>query len=351
MGSQPQLEAPLRVLMVTTEWPRDPWGGTATFIPRQAAFLQAAGVQVDVFAFRAKRKVRNYAAAWLEVRRRLRRNHYDLIHAQFGQSGVLALPKRVPLVVTFRGDDLQGVLDDVTGQLPLKGRVLQWLSCAVGRWADAIIVVSDHMRSYLTGSMQPHVIPSGIDFDLFRLIPQAEARRQLGLASDKPLVLFVGSPTLARKRYALAREAVDLVNRSLPAELVLGWKKTHQEIALLMNACDALVFTSLQEGSPNAVKEALACDLPVVSVSVGDVAERLNGIDGCELCADDRPETIAAALERVLRRGGRVKGREAVAHLDERLLTDKIVAIYRSVVAPVRARSASRSASPHLAAR
>src|SRR5256885_8077140 len=90
-----------------------------------------------------------------------------------------------------------------------------------------------------------------------------------------------------------------------------------------MNACDALVLTSMQEGSPNVVKEALACNLPVVSVPVGDVAQRLRGVEGCELCADDRPETIAAALERVLRRGQRSAGREAVQDLDEGTLTQE----------------------------
>src|SRR2546425_5582342 len=102
-----------------------------------------------------------------------------------------------------------------------------------------------------------------------------------------------------------------------------------------MNACDALVFTSREEGSPNAVKEALACDLPVVSVAVADVPLRLAGIPGCEVCADDSPETIAAALERTLRRdersGGR--GREAARQLDERVLTARVIDIYRSVLA------------------
>src|SRR3989442_3055377 len=99
-----------------------------------------------------------------------------------------------------------------------------------------------------------------------------------------------------------------------------------------MGACDALVFTWAQEGSPNAVKEALACDLPVVSVAVGDVAERLQGVAGCELCADDRPETIAAALGRVLERGGRVAGRAAGGHLDERLVTQRGIPTYRNVL-------------------
>jgi glycosyltransferase involved in cell wall biosynthesis len=110
----------------------------------------------------------------------------------------------------------------------------------------------------------------------------------------------------------------------------------------LMNACDAMVFTSRQEGSPNVVKEALACNLPVVSVPVGDVPERLRGVEGCELCADDRPETIAAALERVLRRGGRCNGREAVTALSENLMAQRVIAIYRAALngsnAPAKAR-------------
>ena len=90
----------------------------------------------------------------------------------------------------------------------------------------------------------------------------------------------------------------------------------------------------MQEGSTNVVKEALACNLPVVSVPVGDVPERLTGVAGCEVCYDETPESIAAALERVLRRGGRVDGVRAVSNLDERLLTERVIAVYRSVVAP-----------------
>ena len=143
---------------------------------------------------------------------------------------------------------------------------------------------------------------------------------------------FVGNPDLARKRYALARDAVALLPASPRTRLVVGWHVPHEQIPDYMAACDALVFTSAQEGSPNAVKEALACNLPVVSVPVGDVAERLNGIEGCELCADDRPETIAAALERVLARGERVASREAVSHLDERLITQRVIAIYNGAL-------------------
>jgi len=327
--------APLRVLMITSEWASDP-GHTAHFIARQARFLRAAGVDVDVFAFRGGRRPLRYLTAWARLRRRLAGNGhgYDLVHAQFGQSGLLALPKRLPLVVTFRGDDLFGILGN-DGRPTRAGRVLQWLSRRVARQADAAILVSAHLQRYLSDSVATHIVPSGLDLDLFRCIPREEARLHLGWPPDERRVLFVGDPGDPRKRYELARQAVELVNYTLGAELVIGWRVPHEEMPFYMSACDALVFTSREEGSPNAVKEALACDLPVVSVAVADVPLRLRGIPGCEVCSDDSAPTIAAALERTLRRQARSegRGREAACQLDERLLTARVIEIYRSVLA------------------
>jgi glycosyltransferase involved in cell wall biosynthesis len=202
----------------------------------------------------------------------------------------------------------------------------------VARRADAVIVVSEHMKKFIPASIKAHVIPSGIDFQLFRPLPKEEARRKLSLDPDEKLVLFVGRPTQARKRFEISKRAVEILNRTTPARLIVAWSVPHTDIPLYMNASDALVFTSMQEGSPNVVKEALACNLPVVSVEVGDVALRLRGVEGCELCPDARPETVAAALERVLRRGERIDGRTAVKDLDETLLTSEVIAIYQSVI-------------------
>lgn len=324
------MDRPIRVLMVTSGWPLGPHF-TTHFIKRQVEFLRAQGVEIDVFHFDARGRPSRYLSAWVRVQPRLRRKRYDLVHAQWGQSGLLALPKRLPLVVTYRGGDLHG-LADANGRQTLQGRLLQGVCRAVARRADAVLLVSAHMQELLPQGTQAHVIPSGLDFSLFRVIPRDEARRHLGLPLDKRLVLFAGKPALPRKRYDLAKAAVDHLSATLPAELVVAWGTPHADIPYYMNACDALVFTSRQEGSPNVVKEALACNLPVVSVAVGDVPLRLAGVDGCELCADDRPETIAAALERVLRRGGRSTGREAVRDLDETLLARRVIGIYRSVI-------------------
>jgi glycosyltransferase involved in cell wall biosynthesis len=333
----------IRVLMVTSDWLWNSWGGPAVFIARQAEFLRREGVDVELFPFRGARHPGNYLAAWREVQRRVQRGSYDLVHAQFGQSGLTALPKHVPLVVTFRGDDLEGIIGE-NGRYTPAGWLLRFISRSVALRADAAIVVSEHMKRYLPRSVAAHVMPSGIDLALFHPEPRDEARRRLGLPLDQSLVLFVGNPALARKRHGLAQQAVDIVNRSMPTRLMIGWELPHDQIAALMNACDALVCTSMQEGSPNSVKEALACNLPVVSVPVGDVALRLRGVAGCELLPDDRIETIAAALERVLRRGERIDGRSAVKHLDEQLLTERLIDIYRSILPATRTLQACVSA-------
>ena len=327
------MDKPIRVLMVTCEWPGPGQSKTAHFVKRQADFLRAAGVDVEVFAFNSAKNPFNYARAWARLQLKLRRDEYDLVHAQFGQSGIVALPKRLPLVVTFRGSDLLGIVGDRGGRYTRLSGIQKKVSRIVARRADARIVVSEHMKKNLPAGADAHVIPSGIDFQLFEPTPKDEARRRLGLPADERLVLFVGRPTQARKRFGLAERAVEILNETTPARLVVAWKVAHTDVPLYMSASDALVFTSMQEGSPNVVKEALACDLPVVSVPVGDVEERLRGIEGCELCADERPESIAAALRKVLTRGGRVSGREAVAHLDENLITARVIEIYRSVLA------------------
>jgi teichuronic acid biosynthesis glycosyltransferase TuaC len=329
----------MRVLMITCEWPEPGKVHTPHFIKRQAEFLRAAGVDVDVFAFDGARRAGNYVRAWRQARPLLAGGGYDLVHAQFGQSALPALGSALPMVVTLRGSDALGIVGP-DGRRVLKGRLLQAATRLAARRADAVIAVSEEIRAWLARRAPVHVIPSGIDFELFRPIPRDEARRRLGLPADERLIAFVGKPGQARKRFALAERAVALLAPELRARLLVAWGVSHQEIPYYLGAADAMVFTSMQEGSPNAVKEALACDLPVVSVAVGDTPERLRGVEGCELCNDERPEALAAALERVLRRGGRVRGREAVRHLDERLLTERVVGIYESVL---RARAARRA--------
>jgi teichuronic acid biosynthesis glycosyltransferase TuaC len=327
------MQAPIRVLMVTSEWPTPENPFLVPFLVQQVEFLRRAGVEVEVFFFRGAKNPMNYLKAWWRFDRRYkcRRNRYDLVHAQFGQAALIPWPKRLPLVITFHGCDILGELSPNGGRA-LQGKLLVWLERTAARFADAVIIVSNEMRKNLPASVPLNVLPTGVDLGSLPSLTREEARRQLGLPLDERLALFVGSPHDPRKRYALAHQAVEVLNQRLPTRLILMWDRPHREILTMMHACDVLVVTSRQEGSPTIVKEALACNLPVVSVIVGDVVERLESVEGCEIVPDDEPETIAAAIERSLRRGGRIRGREAVAQLDEKVLAGKLIGIYRSVL-------------------
>jgi glycosyltransferase involved in cell wall biosynthesis len=124
------------------------------------------------------------------------------------------------------------------------------------------------------------------------------------------------------------------VKQALPeAELVLLTKKPHDVVPIYMSACDALVLTSAAEGSPMVVKEAMACNLPVVSVRVGDVPEVIAGARGCAL-AERNPDDIAAKLVEVLRNPERSDGRARIEHLRHDRIAQRLLDVYARAVQP-----------------
>jgi len=316
--------------MITSEWPTDEHPEWAPFIVRQVEFLRRRGIEVEVFHFVGRRQPANYLRAWRDAHALLNGKSFDLVHAQWGHSALMALPVKLPLVITYRGGDLQGIVG-ANGRYTTSGRLLRLISQSMAHLADEVIVVSDHLGRYLP-KREYHVIPSGLNMSLFRPMPQQQARAQLGLLSDRRYVLFAASPNNPVKRYSLARAAMEKIERSCNAELLVATGVRPELMPVYMNACDVLVVTSRYEGSPNVVKEALACDLPVVSLDVGDVGQRIAYIEGCILCHDDDPLTIARALTEVLKRPGRISGRPAVQNLDEALLADSVISVYRKAL-------------------
>jgi glycosyltransferase involved in cell wall biosynthesis len=323
-------DRPLHVLMITSEWPTPTNPISGIFIFSSVGSLSRAGVNVEVFHFRGGKRPQNYLRAWQKVRAKLKQQPFDLLHAQFGQSGLLALPKSLPLVVTFRGSDLEGIVGS-QGRYTAAGRFLRMASKIVANAADEVITVSEKLARHLP-KRSFHVIPSGINLDLFKPIPSEVARAQLGLPTHRHLVLFAADPQNPVKRYRLVQAAMERLGGEPPAELVVSNGVPHDMMPLYLNACDVLLLTSLHEGSPNVVKEALACNMPVVSTDVGDVRTRIGGIDGCAITSDS-PDDIAAALQLVLRQQKRVDGRSTVKALDERLLTDEIIQVYELALA------------------
>ncbi len=323
---------PLRILFVTTQWSETDEAKSAPFVGREIESLRAHGLDVDVFTYTGGWSFFAYLRAIRQLHARLRQAPYDVVHARFGQCGLVGRAQRkVPVVITYGGSDVQGVLT-ASMSMRLKIWTLRSVSWVLSLLADEVIVVSRHLGEKLPRRYY-HVIPSGIDFTVFRPIDRQQARIQLALPPDKPLVLFVGNPDNEQKRFSLAERAFERAAASIDAELVVLTGQPSARVPLFMNACDVLLLTSFQEGSPNVVKEALACNLPVVSVNVGDVRERIGAIEGCVLCESSAPEVLADALLTVLKHPRRLASRELIRDLDGTVLAEKVIDVYRRALA------------------
>ncbi len=326
----------MRVLMVTSEWPTPEHPERVPFIVQQVEGLRQRGIEVEVFPFRSARNPVNYARAWLGLRRKHDLQTFDVVHAQFGQSGLLAWGTRTPLVVTFWGSDLHGIVNS-NGDYTWIGKFQQLTSRLVARYATEVIVVSKHMTEFLPPKVAAaaHVIPGGIDFELFHPMPQEKARQRLELPMDRRLVLFPADPKRPVKRYHLAQEAVQWINEqgNIEVELLVLSGVRHDEVPIYMNACDALILTSKHEGSPTVVKEALACNLPVVSVDVGDVRERVGELSGCAICEVDSVQTVAENLKKVLLHAEPIQGRETLGDLEANVIAERITEVYKLALA------------------
>jgi glycosyltransferase involved in cell wall biosynthesis len=316
----------MRVLMLTSEWPTPQHPERAPFIARQVQFLRKLGVDVDVFHVNGRKSPIHYSRAWLKVQHRLAGGSYDLVHAQWAQAALPSLPARRPLVVTFRGSDVEGIVG-ANQRYTASGWTLQQIARCVARVASEAILVAARLARRLP-RRDYHIIPSGLDLDLFRPCPQPEALQRLGLAPGFRYVLFAASPENPIKRYGLAQTAVERLDPRYRARLIVASGVDPALMPIYMSACDVLLLTSLHEGSPNVVKEALACNLPIVSTDVGDVRERIQNVEGCVLSQSDDPAVLTAGLSAVLDRPQRVAGRAAVDELNELILTRKVIGVY-----------------------
>ena len=271
----------------------------------QVRGLEAIGVEVEVLLADRRGDGRAaYRGLGRRVVKRLREGRYDLVHPMYGGVMADAVTRAVrdrPVVVSFCGSDLLGPAPGIGALASLSVRYGVRASQRAAARAGAIIVKSENLRAALRrpeDRRRAQVIPNGVDLERFRPLPAAACRRELGWKGEGPHILFPGDQDSHWKRPRLAHAAVAaLRRRGIDAELHMMAGVPHREVPRWMGAADLLLLTSLHEGSPNVVKEALACGLRCVSVDVGDVRERLRG-GASGLMAEPRPEDLAAKLVR-----------------------------------------------------
>lgn len=302
-------------------------GGMAPFIKSQGESLKKKGIELDYFTT-AGRGFNGYLKSIGVLKRHLKENKYDIIHAHYALSGwvaVLARP-RVPVVVSFMGCDVYG---DVTADGKRTTRINIILAKLLQPFVRAIIVKSKGLAQYVYMKKKCRVIPNGVDFERFKPMDKDECRTRLKLSPAEKIVLFPADPADPRKNVRLAKEAVDTM-KNPGINFLTPYPVDPADVPLYLNAADVVVLTSFLEGSPNVVKEAMACNRPVVATDVGDVEEVLADSEGCFITSLD-PRDAADKLKAALDFDGPTFGRRAIAHLDETLIADRITAVYEQV--------------------
>ncbi len=334
--ARPPRDSALRTLWVHNFDPSIPVGGI--FMHTLADAVQACGVSVDMLC---TGRLTSPVEIW-RARSLLRElsGEFDLVHAQYGSMcSLVATAAQGPALLSLRGSDWYRLPEGTLSQR-LHGNLANALTRRALPHFDRVIVMSEAMRRDIE-AQRPRlvrgpvdVVTDGLDLEMFRPLDRQACRGKLGHGADRrPWVLmttlFDDNPV---KRVPLAKAAVALAKQALP-DLVLKIASgvPYEDMPLWVNACNAILLTSEHEGWPNAIKEALACNVPFISTDVSDLATISAREPSCHTTAAD-PAALAAALLETLGHAPPQHLRQHVQAMEVRTVARRLCDIYREML-------------------
>ena len=326
-----QYEEKMRVLEVS-RYKKEYSDNTLPFVKEQGESLRAAGCEVEYFLVRG-----NYIMAVKALKQKIREFKPDIVHAHYGLSAITAeLQSLVPVVTTFHN-----------------GETLNWhvnlMSSLMSLRAKHVIYVAQHIRdlSYFKAKNYS-IIPCGVPMEQMMITPKEEARKLLNWDSNKRYILFGGAFSNERKNYKLLAEAVEcLMNEGMnDIECIEMRGFTRSECVLRMCACDLFALPSHSEGSPQALKEAMAVNCPCLATDIADVRELFGDEPGHWILRNPRKtherwdgdekslDEMVELLKEALQFEGRTNGRERILELgfSNEQVAKKIIDIYNQVL-------------------
>lgn len=291
-----------------------------TFVREQGEALRSLGCEVEYYAI-IGRGVIGYLKNVSSLRKKINEYQPDIIHAHFGLCGMVAvLATNRPVVITCHNGET----------LTWYGNVIT--SLALQRAAHTICV-AQHIYNKLYLKPKRYTIqPCGIDISALPLMDKAEAQAAMNLPTDKINILFGGAFSNLRKNVALAKAALDILKRD-DINLIEMRGFNRQQVAMLYNGCDMLLLPTKSEGSPQVLKEAMACNCPIVATDVADIAFLLDGVKNSYVTTFD-PAEVAEKIRRVIDCRERTNGRERVEvlKLDNHQVAETIKKIYEIIL-------------------
>ena len=294
-------------------------GKVAPFIQEQVeALTMNFDVECSFFLIKEKGPL-GYLKHLPLLRKTIQEYKPDIIHAHYGYSGLLAnLQRKTPVITTYHGSDI-----NVDAAF-----ILSKLSIYLSSYNIFVSLKNLTKANKISNSS---LIPCAVDTNTFYPSNKDECRKDLRLDINKKYVLFSNSFDIKVKNAPLAKSAISLMDNVVLLELK-GYKR--KDVAKLMNAVDVCLMTSISEGSPQFIKEAMACNCPIVSVNVGDVKEVIAHTEGCFVSDTYKKEEIAEKIKMALQFGKRTTGRERIFEmgLDTKSVSEKLMQIYNQAV-------------------
>jgi teichuronic acid biosynthesis glycosyltransferase TuaC len=309
--------------------------GLNPIIQLQAKSLEEKDVEIEHFLIFGN-GFKGYFLNIFKLRNHLKKHQYDLIHSHFGFSCVVAqLAKgKLPLLVTLMGTDVLGH-KNLNGKMNLFNKFVLKINHFFGIYVyEAVIVMNRKMKDMFGKRKGPtYILSNGVDTKLFYEVPKAKALNYLGWNPNMDHFIFMANPNRPEKNYPLAYNAIKLLkDKGKTVELHAVFQEKSENLKFYFSAATALLIPSFHEGSPNVVKEAFACNCPIVFTNVGDVAETTSNLEGCFMAPHD-PEGFSKKIINAIEFGkstGRIKGKERIDELefDKEVVAEKIIEIY-----------------------
>ncbi len=291
--------------------------GISPIVKNQGESLKKEGVELEYFTIKGK-GLKGYFKGIFELKKHLKTKEYDIIHAHYWLSGITAaFAGAKPLVVSLMGDDVKA-----SGLFRIIVSFFYYLF-----WDKTIVKSKDMYKTF--GKKNVAIIPNGVDLEKFRPIEKKFALEVTGWDETKRHILFTSNPKRSVKNFSLAKEAFDLIKDD-SLELHYLVNIPNEKVPFFYNSADVIVMTSLWEGSPNAIKEAMACNIPIVSTDVGDVKDVIANTKGCYISSYD-PKEFADSIKKALLFNNRTNGREKIRALSSENIAKKIIALYKTL--------------------
>lgn len=318
----------MKILVVTNVYPSDKHPYHGIFVSEQLKAVKKLhdDVEFDVFYINGFAGKLQYIKSIWKIAKTINNDEYDLVHIHYGLAGMyLYWPfiKKVPTVVTFHGSDIQPKGGN--------GRISEMVSIHTAKKAEAAIILNDEMETMVKPYCKnTNMIPCAVDLDVFKPMEKSKQNKKI-------YIVFPSNHERRVKNYPLFCDVMEILKTKYGLNVEEKELKglTRVEIAQLYSNSDLLLMTSNSEGSPQAVKEAMACNLPCVSTPVGDVRLLLSNVKDCYVSSSHDATELAELVVKSLQRTGKgILGREKISnlHLDEESIANKVYQIYSSLL-------------------